>query len=34
MTRSDVIDGFSRLGHASALVGNACGAPLAPPLPF
>ncbi len=34
MTRSDVVDGFGALGHASALVADACGPTLAPPLPF
>ena len=34
MNRADVVGGYGRLGHASALVGDACGITLAPPLPF
>jgi hypothetical protein len=34
MARSDVLGGFAALGHASALIGTACGPTLAPPLPF
>jgi hypothetical protein len=34
MGGSKVFEGFTALGHASALVGTACGPTLAPPLPF
>jgi hypothetical protein len=34
MGRSQVFEGYTSLVHAGALVGNACGAALAPPLPF
>jgi hypothetical protein len=34
MNGSKVFEGFTALGHASALVGTACGPQLAPPLPF
>jgi hypothetical protein len=34
LDRSGVVDGYSTLQHASALVGNACGFVLAPPIPF
>jgi hypothetical protein len=34
LTRSRVLEGFTALGHASALVGTACGVSLAPPIPF
>jgi hypothetical protein len=34
MGRSQVFEGYTTLTHAGALVGNACGAALAPPLPF
>jgi hypothetical protein len=34
MGRSMVVEGFTALGHASALIGTACGPTLAPPLPF
>jgi hypothetical protein len=34
LTGSKVLEGFTALGHASALIGTACGPTLAPPLPF
>ncbi|TML19345.1 MAG: hypothetical protein E6G39_01745 [Actinobacteria bacterium] len=34
LARSQVLSGYGTLGHASALVGSACGFTLAPPLPF
>ena len=34
LNRSKVIAGYGTLVHASRLVGAACGADLAPPLPF
>ena len=34
MGQSNVVEGYTALGHASALVGNACGVTIAPPLPF
>ncbi|MDQ1474941.1 MAG: hypothetical protein QOE62_170 [Actinomycetota bacterium] len=34
MVTSKVLEGFTALGHASALIGTACGPTLAPPLPF
>ena len=34
LARSQVLSGYGTLEHASALVGNACGFTLAPPLPF
>ena len=34
MNNSGVLDGYTKLLHASDLVGNACGFELAPPLPF
>lgn len=34
LDRSGVVAGYGALQHASALVGNACGFVLAPPIPF
>jgi len=34
LNRSRVLEGYSTLVHASELVGDACGADIAPPLPF
>jgi hypothetical protein len=34
LTQSRVLEGYGTLVHASRLVGDACGADIAPPLPF
>ncbi|HEY5173388.1 MAG TPA: hypothetical protein VIK54_16825, partial [Acidimicrobiia bacterium] len=34
LARSEVLSGYGTLEHASALVANACGFTLAPPLPL
>lgn len=34
IARSNALEGFSALAHASALIGDACGPALAPPSPF
>jgi hypothetical protein len=34
LNRSKVLEGYATLVHASRLVGDACGAAIAPPLPF